>query len=89
MFCKGNIIDASKAGLLKIVAYFINNGTNFNDVKKDGKFVYFNVYGVNTKQQLSKCQNYNTVTVTKNNYVVISLIYYSNKRKQMNYTLNI
>ena len=46
MFCKGNIIDASKAGLLKIVAYFINNGTNFNDVKKDGKFVYFNVYGV-------------------------------------------
>ena len=40
MFCKGNIIDASKAGLLKIVEYYINNGTNINDVDGKGKFVY-------------------------------------------------
>ena len=44
MFCKGNIIDASKAGLLKIVEYYINNGTNINDIDGNGKFVYVKVY---------------------------------------------
>ena len=44
MFCKGNIIDASKAGLLKIVEYYIKNGTNINDVDGNGKFVNVNVY---------------------------------------------
>ena len=44
MFCKGNIIDASKAGLLKIVEYYINNRTNINDVHGNGKLVYVNVY---------------------------------------------
>ena len=43
MFCKGNIIDASNAGLLKIVEYYINNETNINDVDEEGKFVNVNV----------------------------------------------